>query len=187
MSAFSKLRWYARKPVAVIMAASLVTSTVPVVNLMEAAPAYAAPSERSKASQDVSWDLSEPLSLTFDTHPAQGEDGAATATVSKDAILSYLEGQLSQQFKYIPGDEGTGDLYSIAVNNALDGLQEQLEQQLNNDAEPGTTVSVSDITLDESSLEYQRIRIFVDWMVDKQRQKLSELKKEFQLMVGLAG
>ena len=48
MSAFSKLRWYARKPVAVIMAASLVTSTVPVVNLMEAAPAYAAPSERSK-------------------------------------------------------------------------------------------------------------------------------------------
>lgn len=158
MSAFSKLRWYARKPVAVIMAASLVTSTVPVVNLMEAAPAYAAPSERSMASQGVSWDLSEPLSLTFDTHPAQGEDGAATATVSKDAILSYLEGQLSQQFKYIPGDEGTGDLYSIAVNNALDGLQEQLEQQLNDEAEPGTTVSVSDITLDESSLEYQ----FVD-------------------------
>ena len=158
MSAFSKLKYYARKPVAVIMAASLVTSTVPVVNLMEAAPAYAAPSERSKASQDVSWDLSEPLSLTFDTHPAQGEDGAATATVSKDAILSYLEGQLSQQFKYIPGDEGTGDLYSIAVNNALDGLQEQLEQQLNDEAEPGTTVSVSDITLDESSLEYQ----FVD-------------------------
>ena len=37
----------------------------------------------------------------------------------------------------------------------------------------------------ESSLEYQRIRIFVDWMVEKQRQKLAELKKEFQLMVGL--
>lgn len=162
MSAFSKLRWYARKPVAVIMAASLVTSTVPVVNLMEAAPAYAAPSERSKASQDVSWNLEQPLSLTFDTHPAQGEDGAATATVSKDAILSYLEGQLSKQFSYIPGVEGSGDQYSIAVNNALEGLQEQLEKQLKDEAEPGTTVSVSNITLDESSLEYQ----FVDAGID---------------------
>lgn len=162
MSAFSKLRWYARKPVAVIMAASLVTSTVPVVNLMEVAPAYAAPSERSKASQDVSWNLDQPLSLTFDTHPAQGEDGTATATVSKDAILSYLEGQLSKQFSYIPGVEGSGDLYSSAVNNALARLQEQLEQQLKEEAEPGTTVSVSNITLDESSLEYQ----FVDAGID---------------------
>lgn len=158
MSAFSKLKYYARKPVAVIMAASLVTSTVPAVSLIAAAPVYAQQKAESKsnyATKDATWsDLSQPLTLTFDTHPSEGENGSATAKVSKADILKLLQGKLAGSFTYTKG--GT-DAYSTEVDKALNGLANELETKLNEQVDEKTKVTVSDVTMSEGSLEYQII------------------------------
>ena len=41
------------------------------------------------------------------------------------------------------------------------------------------------IYVQESSMEYQRVRIFVDWMVEKERQHLEQIRKEYLQIVGL--
>lgn len=133
MSAFSKLKYYARKPVAVIMAASLVTSTVPAVSLVAAAPVYAQQQAETKsnyATKSEAWsDLSQPLTLTFDTHPSKGEDGTATATVSKDAILQYVAAQqfVTDDLAYTP--DGTNAI-SQEINGQLKTINDKLEPEL---------------------------------------------------------
>lgn len=133
MSAFSKLKYYARKPVAVIMAASLVTSTVPAVSLVAAAPVYAQQKAESKsnyATKDATWsDLSQPLTLTFDTHPSQGEVGTATATVSKEAILKYVAAQQFAQDALVYTPDGTNAI-SQEIKGQLKTINDKLEPEL---------------------------------------------------------
>ena len=139
MSAFSKLKYYARKPVAVIMAASLVTSTVPAVSLVAAAPVYAQQQAETKsnyATKNEAWsDLSQPLTLTFDTHPSKGEDGTATATVSKDAILKYVAAQqfVKDSLAYTPeGDNAISQEIDGQLKTINDKLEPELIERMHN-------------------------------------------------------
>lgn len=122
MSVLDKLKLYSRKPVAVIMAATLATSSVPVQAVVQATPAYAAPQQKAggQASGELNTDAGT-ITLTYDDHAWHGGEGECTIT--KDDILTMLKSQkaseLASLFAYTPS--GTNQ-----ISQAIDAMLTEL-------------------------------------------------------------
>lgn len=167
MSMFDKLKAYSRKPAAVILATVMATSTIPTTPIAQAVTAaYAAESStqgQTKGSteksafdattlvdKNKSWtDLSKPLDLTFSTHIT---DGKATAHISNEAIVAYVNSVLQDSkyddtFKYVKGDQ------SSPVAAAVDAKLASIEKDLAAKADAENKKN------DKQTVQYQNVAV----------------------------
>lgn len=167
MSVFDKLKAYSRKPAAVILATVMATSTIPTTPIAQAVTAaYAAESStqgQTKGSteksafdattlvdKNKSWtDLSQPLDLTFSTHIT---DGKATAHISNEAIVAYVNSVLQDSkyddtFKYVKGDQ------SSPVAAAVDAKLASIEKDLAAKADAENKKN------DKQTVQYQNVAV----------------------------
>ena len=86
---------------------------------------------------------------------------------AKNALLLGAGAAIDMPFFHSCKELKSGDLVPI-----LDGWQYPTHQCF--------------LYVQEASMEYQRVRVFVEWMVQKERQKLQALRKEYQQLLGLS-
>ena len=162
MSAFSKLKYYARKPVAVIMAASLVTSTVPAVSLVAAAPVYA--QQKAGGGHEVATEDEQTSNGTFD--PSTGAiqlmfdsagGDAGSVEITHDQIVELLKAQKANEFaSYFDYDGEFGTQFKAAVDEKIEELKKD---------KPGTyevkdtAYSITDIEFTVAAQEGSNIKV----------------------------
>lgn len=166
MSMFDKLKAYSRKPAAVILATVMATSTIPTTPIAQAVTAAYAESStqgQTKGSaeksafdattlvdKNKSWtDLSKPLDLTFSTHIT---DGKATAHISNEAIVAYVNSVLQDSkyddtFKYVKGNQ------SSPVAAAVDAKLASIEKDLAAKADAENKKN------DKQTVQYQNVAV----------------------------
>ncbi|MDM8300113.1 hypothetical protein [Collinsella tanakaei] len=121
MSVLDKLKLYSRKPVAVIMAATLATSSVPVQAVVQATPAYAAPQQKADDQVD------EVTGGTFDSQTASislvydsDAEKAGSYTLTKKDLLNLLEQQQGEALKALfTYTKGGTDQFSQTIDDVV--------------------------------------------------------------------
>ena len=162
MSAFSKLKYYARKPVAVIMAASLVTSTVPAVSLVAAAPVYA--QQKAGGGHEVATEDEQTSNGTFDQNTGTIQlmfdsvsSKAGSVEITHEQIVDLLEAKKADEFaQYFDYNGESGAQFKAAVDGKI--------EELKND-KPGTyevkdtAYSITDIEFTVAAQEGSNIKV----------------------------
>lgn len=162
MSAFSKLKYYARKPVAVIMAASLVTSTVPAASLVAAAPVYA--QQQAGGGHEVATEDEQTSKGTFDQNTGAIQlmfdslsGKAGSVEITHEQIVDLLKAQKADEFaSYFNYDGESGAQFEEAVDKKIGELKED---------KPGTyevkdtAYSITDIEFTVAAQEGSSIKV----------------------------
>lgn len=162
MSAFSKLKYYARKPVAVIMAASLVTSTVPAVSLVAAAPVYA--QQKAGGGHEVATEDEQTSNGTFDQNTGTIQlmfdsvsSKAGSVEITHEQIVDLLKAQKADEFaQYFDYNGESGAQFKAAVDEKIEELKKD---------KPGTyevkdtAYSITDIEFTVAAQEGSNIKV----------------------------